>query len=93
VVVEVAVVVVPAVLDAFLGVLASFLVVLDGSVLAFMSSCWTFVVTVTSSIGGGFGGGFISGFGLATTLLRRIRASRSTPPPLLVLTIWVRDIW
>jgi hypothetical protein len=46
-----------------------------------------------SSTGGGFGGGFISGSGLATALLRQIHAGRSTPPPLLVLTIWVRDIW
>jgi hypothetical protein len=45
-----------------------------------------------SSIGGRFRGGFIVGSGLAIALLRRIRASRSTPPPLLVLTIWVRDI-
>jgi hypothetical protein len=38
-VVEVVVVVVPAVLDTFLDVLDTFLVVLDGSVLSFMSSC------------------------------------------------------
>jgi hypothetical protein len=43
-------------------------------------------------MGRGFGGGFIVGSGLVTTLLRRIRAGRSTRPPLLVLTIWVRDI-
>ena len=41
-----AVVVVPAVLDAFLGILVAFPVVLDGSVLAFLSLCWPFVVVV-----------------------------------------------
>jgi F0F1-type ATP synthase assembly protein I len=46
VVVEVVVVVVPAVIDAFLDVLATFLVVLDGSMLAFLSSCWPFIVVV-----------------------------------------------
>jgi hypothetical protein len=46
VVVEVVVVVVPAVPDAFLGVTASFHVVPDRSVLAFLSSCWPFVVVV-----------------------------------------------
>jgi hypothetical protein len=46
VVVEVVVVVVPAVLGAFLGVLASFPIVLDGSMLAFLSLCWPFAVVV-----------------------------------------------
>ena len=46
VLVEVVVVVVPVVLDAFLGILASFTVVLDGSVPAFLSLCWPFVVVV-----------------------------------------------
>jgi hypothetical protein len=46
VVVEVVVVVVHAVLDAFLGVLAVFPIVLDGFVLAFLSSCWPFVVVI-----------------------------------------------
>jgi F0F1-type ATP synthase assembly protein I len=46
VVVEVVVVVVPAALDTFLDVLDAFLDVLDGSVLAFLSSCWPFVVVV-----------------------------------------------
>jgi hypothetical protein len=45
-VVEVVVVVVPTVLRAFLGVLASFPVVPDGSVLAFRSLCWPFAVVV-----------------------------------------------
>jgi hypothetical protein len=39
VVVEVVIVVVPAVLSAFLGILASFPVVLYGSMLAFLSLC------------------------------------------------------
>jgi hypothetical protein len=39
-------VVVRVVLGAFLGVLASFPVVLDGSVLAFLSLCWPFAVVV-----------------------------------------------
>jgi hypothetical protein len=43
VVVEVLVVVVPVVLDAFLSIVAAFLVVLDGSALAFLSSCWPYV--------------------------------------------------
>jgi hypothetical protein len=43
-VVEVVVAVVPVVLDTFLNVLASFPVILDRSVLAFLSSCWSFVV-------------------------------------------------
>jgi predicted tellurium resistance membrane protein TerC len=34
------------VVPAVLGVLASFPVVLDGSVLAFLSLCWPFVVVV-----------------------------------------------
>jgi hypothetical protein len=42
-VVEVEVVVIPAVLDTFFGVLAAFPVVLDGSALAFLSLCWSFV--------------------------------------------------
>jgi F0F1-type ATP synthase assembly protein I len=46
VVVEVVVAVVLAVLDAFLGVPVAFLDVIDGSVLAFLSSCWLFVVVV-----------------------------------------------
>jgi hypothetical protein len=46
VVVEVVVVVIPAILDAFLDVLGAFLGTLDGSVLAFLSSCWPFVVVV-----------------------------------------------
>ena len=45
-VVEVVVVVVPTVLDAFLDVLDTFLDVLDGSLLAFLSSCWPFIVVV-----------------------------------------------
>jgi hypothetical protein len=45
--VEVVVAIVPAVLGASLDVLASFLVVPDGSVLAFLSSCWPFVVVIT----------------------------------------------
>ena len=44
--VEVVVVVVPAVLNAVLGILAAFPVVLDRSMLAFLSSCWPFVVVV-----------------------------------------------
>jgi hypothetical protein len=44
--VEVVVAVVPAVLGAFLGVLASFPVVLDRSMLAFLSSYWPFVVVI-----------------------------------------------
>ena len=39
--------VVHVVLDTFLGVLDTFPVVLDGSVLAFLSLCWPFVVVVT----------------------------------------------
>ena len=56
VVLEVVVVVVPIVpivinafldvLDTFLDVLASFPVILDGSVHAFLSSCWPFVVVI-----------------------------------------------
>jgi hypothetical protein len=46
VVVEVVVVVVPAIPDTFLDVLASFPVILDGSVHAFLSSCWPFVVLI-----------------------------------------------
>jgi hypothetical protein len=46
VVVEVVVVVIPAILDAFLDVLGAFLGILDGSVLAFLSPCWPFVVVV-----------------------------------------------
>jgi hypothetical protein len=46
VVVEVVVVVVPAVINTFLDALATFLVVLDGSMLAFLSSCWRFIVVV-----------------------------------------------
>jgi hypothetical protein len=45
-VVEVVVDVVPAVLGVFRGILAAFPVVLDGSVLAFLSSCWPFVVVI-----------------------------------------------
>ena len=44
--VEVVVATVPAVLSAFLGVLASFPIVLDGSMLAFLSLCWPFAVVV-----------------------------------------------
>jgi hypothetical protein len=39
---------------------------------------------------GGFGG-FFWGSKLII-VLRRMRAGRSTPPPILVLTIWIRDI-
>jgi hypothetical protein len=46
VVVEVVVVVVPAVPGAFLGVPASFPIVLDGFVLAFLSLCCPFDVVV-----------------------------------------------
>jgi hypothetical protein len=46
VVVKVAVGVVPAVLGAFLDVLAEFPIVLDGFVLAFPSLCWPFAVVV-----------------------------------------------
>jgi F0F1-type ATP synthase assembly protein I len=46
VVVEMVVVVVLAVPDAFLDILDAFLDILDGSVLAFLSSCWPFVVVV-----------------------------------------------
>jgi hypothetical protein len=46
VVMEVVVVVVPAVINTFLDALATFLVVLDGSMLAFLSSCWRFIVVV-----------------------------------------------
>jgi hypothetical protein len=46
VVVEVVVVVFPAALGAFLEVLATFIVILDRSVLAFLSTCWPFVVVV-----------------------------------------------
>jgi hypothetical protein len=52
VVVEVVIVVVPAIPDAFLGILASFPVVLDGFVLAFLSSCWPFVVVSGTIIRG-----------------------------------------
>jgi hypothetical protein len=45
-VVEVVVVVVRAVLGAFLDVLALFPVILNGSVLAFISLCWPFVVVI-----------------------------------------------
>jgi hypothetical protein len=45
-VVEAVVAVVPVILGTFLGILASFLVVLDGSVLAFLSLCWPFAVVV-----------------------------------------------
>jgi hypothetical protein len=44
VVVEVVVPIVPVILGAFLGVLASFPVVLDGSVLAFLLLCWPFAI-------------------------------------------------
>ena len=44
--VDVVIVVVPVVPDTFLGVLASFSVVLDGSVLAFLSLCWPFAIVV-----------------------------------------------
>jgi hypothetical protein len=46
VVVEVVVAVIPAVFGAFLSVLASFPVVPDGFVLAFLPLCWSFVVVV-----------------------------------------------
>jgi hypothetical protein len=46
VVVEVVVVVVPTVFDELPDVLDTFLDVLDGSMLAFLSSCWPFVVVV-----------------------------------------------
>jgi hypothetical protein len=42
--VEVVVAIVPTVLDAFLDV---FLDILDGSMLAFLSLCWQFIVLVT----------------------------------------------
>jgi hypothetical protein len=45
-VVEVVVDVVLAILGTFLDVLAAFPIVLDGSVLAFLSSCWSFVVVI-----------------------------------------------
>jgi hypothetical protein len=45
-VVEVVVAVVPTVLGTFFGVLASFPVVLDESVHAFLSSCWPFVIII-----------------------------------------------
>jgi hypothetical protein len=45
-VVEVVAVVVPAVLGTFLDVLITFPVVLDGSVLAFLSSFWPSVVVI-----------------------------------------------
>ena len=45
-VVEVVVDVVLAILGMFLDVLAAFPIVLDGSVLAFLSSCWSFVVVI-----------------------------------------------
>ena len=44
--VGVVVVVVPVILDVFLGILAAFSIVLDGSVLAFLSSRWSFVVII-----------------------------------------------
>ena len=44
--VEVVVVVVPTVFDELPDVLDTFLDVLDGSMLAFLSSCWPFVVVV-----------------------------------------------
>jgi hypothetical protein len=47
VVVEVVVAVIPVILGAFLGVHASFPIVLDGFVLAFLSLCWPFVVVLT----------------------------------------------
>ena len=47
--VEVGVPVVPIVLGAFIGVLASFPVLLDRSVLAFLSLCWPFAVVVAFS--------------------------------------------
>jgi hypothetical protein len=43
----VVVAVVHVVLDTFLGVLDTFPVVLDGSVLAFLSLCWPFVIAIT----------------------------------------------
>jgi hypothetical protein len=43
---EVVVAVIPVVLGAFLGFLAAFPVVLDIFVLAFLSSCWPFVVVI-----------------------------------------------
>jgi hypothetical protein len=43
---EVVIVVVPAIPDAFLGVLASFPIILDESVLAFLSLCWPFAIVV-----------------------------------------------
>jgi hypothetical protein len=62
--------------------------------LAYLPYCWTFVAKaafgwgkkVSYPIGEGFRG-FISSFGLATALLRRMHAGRSTPPPFLVLII------
>jgi hypothetical protein len=45
-VVQVVVAVVPAILVTFLDVLAAFPDVIDGSVLAFLSLCWPFVVVI-----------------------------------------------
>jgi uncharacterized ion transporter superfamily protein YfcC len=42
----VVVAVIPAILDTFLDILVAFLVILNGSVLAFLSSCWPFAVVV-----------------------------------------------
>jgi hypothetical protein len=55
------------------------------------SSCIWATIKASVPAGAGFKR-FISGSGLATALLQRIRACRSTPPPFLVLTILVRDI-
>jgi hypothetical protein len=43
---EVVLAVVPVVPDTFLGILATFSIVIDGSVLAFPSLCWLFDVVV-----------------------------------------------
>jgi hypothetical protein len=97
VLVEVVVVVVPAVLGAFLGVLASFPVVfpivlgasLDVLVAfasAFPSWCLPFVAAAETRCVP-VGGGFISGCGWLTILLLWWLAGRSIPPPFLLLTI------
>jgi hypothetical protein len=55
--------------------------------------CYSSCIWAAATGSGPAGGGFISGCGWLTVLLLRLLAGRSIPPPFLVLTIWVRNIW
>jgi hypothetical protein len=55
--------------------------------LAIYCSSWVWAAKKASDPAGGGVGGFICDSKFVSTLLRRMRASRSTPPPVLVLTI------